>query len=548
MFRTILTSLRRMAHLMRVLTLHLLAHLGGRRLARLPLATRIFPAPGLSGPDRLRIALEDMGGTFIKLGQMLALQPDVLSFAYCNALFDLMDRVAPFEFGKVERLFLDETGRRPHEIFDTFEQTPIATASIGQVHMATLKGQRVVVKVQRPNVDRDFMGDIRLMKAMLRVIRKLRITPLYWLIEPVSEFVNWTQEELDYRHEARYMDRLRRNAVENAKERIPMVYWPHSTRRLLTLEYFEGITALNYLRSIEGGNRQYDQLLGEMRFDPNQFARHIIENFLGDAFRYGIFHADLHPANLIIQYDNTVGYVDFGITGVLSHYSRKELVALTLAYTRADLDGMCTAFFKVSSMDADSDIAGFRKGLQEFADDWYEARGDHRKLRKNFTFVMLDMLHLSKKTGIWPERDVIKYIRSSIAIDGLITRFAPGFDVGEYLAATCARYLREASFPGLTPAVLADWSYASSRLIRDGGVQVMGLLHKLSRSGGAMSPEKHPEGTDRRIVRLGGVLLVVSILTVATTETPTWGINLFTVETALLSLTGLLLLQALYRR
>ena len=536
-----------MVHILTVLLRHTVAQLSGMSQAKWPFLSSVLPAVKLTGPERLRTSLEELGGTFIKFGQMLALQPDVLPFAYCNALFDLMDRVAPFDFAKVEEIFVAETGRKPLEIFDSFEERPLATASIGQVHVAYLNGQKLVVKVQRPNVDTDFIGDIRLMRGTLRLIQKLRLTPLYWMIEPISEFVNWTMEELDYRHEARYMDQLRRNAQENPQEHIPMVYWQYTTRRLLTLEFFDGVTVLDFLRSLETGNQTRVRQLEDMYFEPEAFARHIIDNFLGDAFKYGMFHADLHPANLIILYGNVVGYVDFGITGVLSHYSRRELVSLTLAYTRADVDGMCMAFFKVSAMDANSDILGFRKGLQEFADEWYEARGDHKQLRKNFTLVMLDMLRLSKQTSIWPERDVIKYIRSSIAIDGLITRFAPDFNVGAYLASACERYLRQAKMARLSPTALVDWSYASSRLIRDGGYQAMSLLHRLAN----VRPESRYRGSvdkaGRRVSQLSGFTLMVTVLLLLTDEPVRIGFNLFTAELGLLSVVAALLAHTLYR-
>jgi ubiquinone biosynthesis protein len=547
MFQTTWSSLRRMGYIVLVLMRHAALYAGSRWLARWPVVGRRLAPFRLNGPDRLRTILEDLGGTFIKFGQMMALQPDVLPFAYCNALFDLMDRVAPFEFDKVRNLFIDELGRPPSDIFDTFDERPIATASIGQVHTATLNGQRLVVKVQRPNVDTDFMGDIRLMGVAIRLIKRLRWTALYWLIEPISEFVNWTQEELDYRHEARYMDQLRRNATENPDERVPVVYWPYTTRRILTTEYFEGITVLDYLRALESGDQKVVDRLRDMDFEPNQFARHIIDNFLGDAFRYGLFHADLHPANLIVLHGNTIGYVDFGITGMLSHYSRRELVSLTLAYTRADLDGMCLSFLKVSSMDADSDIAGFRQGLQRYADEWYEARGDRKRLRKNFTLVMVDMLRLSKQTGIWPERDVIKYIRSSIAIDGLITRFAPGFDVGDYLATTCARYLREARQPFLSPSILVDWSFSSSRLIRDGSYQMVSLLHRLSSLEAGSTDRDDTKAAGPRAAYLGGMLLVLSGVMLATDEPVRLGLNLFTAEAGLFALAGILLLHTVYR-
>src|SRR5258707_15492090 len=106
-------------------------------------------------------------------------------------------------------------------------------------------------------------------------------------------------------------------------------------------------------------------------FKHKKVPRHIIDNFLGDAFQHGIFHADLHPANLMILPGNVVGYIDFGITGVLSHYSRQNLVGLTLAYTRADLNGMCNSFVKGSAMGPNGDVGAFNEGLKRLADEWY---------------------------------------------------------------------------------------------------------------------------------------------------------------------------------
>ena len=529
-----------------VLIRHGVGYFIGSRLIGWAWLVRKVPTAGLSGPERLRTILEDLGGTFIKFGQMLALQPDVLPFAYCNALFDLLDRVAPFGIEKVKQVFIDELGRSPAAIFDKFSDQPIATASIGQVHVAYIDGRKLVVKIQRPEVDTEFMGDIRLMTTALRLIKRLHLSGLYWLIEPISEFVTWTREELDYRHEARYMEQLRQNAAENTRERIPLVFWQYTTQRLLVLEYFDGVTLIDCLRVMETGNPFVKSRLDTMGFDANQFARNIIDNFLGDVFKYGMFHADLHPANLIIMPENMVGYVDFGITGVLSHYSRRELVSLTLSYTRADLDGMSRSFFKVSSMDGASDVTGFRQGLQRYADEWYEARGNRQRLRKNFTLVMLDMLRLSRKTGIWPERDVIKYIRSAIALDGLITRFAPDFDVGEYLETSCARYMKDSQRPEISSETLVDWSLASTHLIRDGAYQLVTLLDKLSNPEGLPKQTRSGGIDGQRVLLLGLVIVTIALLMPVNVEQVQLGFNLFTAMSVVLTMTSLMLLRTVY--
>ena len=550
----VLPSLRRLRHIIAVVARHVLAHALGAQLTRWPKVACHLSIPRLSGPERLRGVFEDLGGTFIKFGQMLALQPDILSLEYCNVLFDLLDRCAPFDYAYVERTFIEETGKTASEIFDYLEPRPLATASIGQVHVGYLGGRKVAVKVQRPSVDTDFAGDIRLMVAMIKLIKRLRLRFFYWIIEPMSEFVAWTKEELDYRCEARYMEQLRRNARGNLHERVPEVIWQYTTRRTLVTEFLDGDTVLAYLRAIQTNDELMFNRLKSSGFDAQQVARHIIDNFLGDTFKHGIFHADLHPANLMILAGpgNIVGYVDFGITGVISRYSRQNLIAMTLAYTRGNLDGMCEAFFKVSAIDRASDVQRFRNGLKRLADGWYEMSGKGRRLRKNFTLVMLDMLRLSRATGIWPERDVIKYIRSCIAIDGLITRFAPGFDVGHHLEVVCDSYLKwQVRKSLLTYNKLIEWASAGEHLMRTGPFRVSSFLQRLATgeptisgkvSGASMRGE---HALQRRIGQLGVVVFGVSLLIALTREPVQWGVNLFTAEVVLIASAAMMLLRTI---
>jgi ubiquinone biosynthesis protein len=543
------SNLHRLEHIAAALMRHLLAHVVGALSIRWPWLAHRLPHSTLSGPERLRTLFEDLGGTFIKFGQMLALQPDILPLAYCNALFNLLDRITPFGFEQVEQIFFDEFGNRPSEIFEHFDPEPIATASIGQVYIAYLGEQKVAVKVQRPSVKTDFAGDIRLMTIAMHLIAALHVKPLYWLLEPMHEFVAWTREELNYLCEARYMEHTRRHAGDNAKEHVPAVFWDYTTHCVLTIEFLEGVTVLDYLRALAAGDEVMQQRLQTMGFEPNQFACNIIENFLADAFRHGMFHADLHPANLMICTENTVGYIDFGITGVLSPYLRRHLVALTLAYARGDLDGMCTSFFKVSARDGDSDVEGFRSGLSMLAGDWYMVEGKVRHLRKNITLVMLDLLKLSRQTGIWPERDVIKYIRSTVAIDGLITRFAPAFDVGKYLETICDRYLKwQGRQELLAFDTLIDWSSSSGHLVRDGALRAVTFLDRVAAGEvlGYAAFSAAGEATDasrRGAVQLAAVVFALSALMTVTGEAVQLGVNLFTAELVLMAAAIAMLLR-----
>jgi predicted unusual protein kinase regulating ubiquinone biosynthesis (AarF/ABC1/UbiB family) len=297
----------------------------------------------------------------------------------------------------------------------------------------------------------------------------------------------WTHEELDYRREAEYTERLRRNAEGRPQERVPAVLWSCTTRRILVSEFLEGTTVLAFLRARDGHDEATAQWLRRSGCDLHVVSRTIIDNFLSAVFRHGMFHADLHPANLLILPGNAVGYVDFGITGAISGYSRRNLVALTLAYTRADLDGMAESFFRVCSMGDDADPAEFKRQLKACGDSWYRRDGTACELRKNFTLVMLDMLRLSRATRIWPVRDVVKYIRSAIAIDGLISRMAPSFNVGQHLEEICAMHLRwQMPLALFTPTTFLDWASSGARLMADGTARLgTALAHLGARASNA---------------------------------------------------------------
>jgi predicted unusual protein kinase regulating ubiquinone biosynthesis (AarF/ABC1/UbiB family) len=545
---TLWLSLRRLAYITFVITKHVLAHVWGVLLAHLRPRSHVLT----SGPNRLRAALEELGGSFIKFGQMLALQPDILSLEYCNGLFDLLDRITPFDYPDVEKIFVEETGKTPSEIFDSFAPVPIATASIGQVHVAYLDGRKVAVKVQRPNVETDFAGDIRLMVSAMALIKRLRISALYWLLEPLSEFVTWTREELDYRREARYMEQLRHNARDNFNERIPEVFWQYTSRRTLVCEFLEGVTVLEYLRALEAGDELLPRRLEAAGFDALTFAQNIINNFVSDAFRHGMFHADLHPANLMILPGNCIGYVDFGITAVLSRYSRQNLIAMTYALVQADTKSMGPPFFNVSVMDDASDIDAFREGLKRLEDQWYMPNGRGRALKVNITTVMLDMIKLSRQTGIWPERDVVKYIRSAVAADGLINRFAAGFNLGQHLATICNQQLsQQASASIVTYHSFVNWTTSTGHIIEDGMFRVNRFLNRVaagellvSDHAGA-APLRSQKALRRTGVRLAASSFVVSLLVVATGESAHLGVNMFTAAALFVAASALMLFRTI---
>jgi len=498
-------------------------------LARHGLGHLIRRPRGVDGPTRLRLLLEDAGGTWLKFGQVLSLQPDVLPRDYCNALFDLLDRVPPFELAEVERVFREELGRRPAEVFDDFDPVPLASASIGQVHVASLGGRHLAVKVQRPDVDRSFQADLRLMLALESLITRLRLSRFYWLRRAISEFVDWTREELDYRTEARFMAALGYNARGNPREAIPGLLRELTTSRVLVADLLEGPVLVDYLRAIEaGGGAAFEiEYLGR-DFDRDELARNIVRNFVSDAFHHGLFHADLHPANLLILDNNVVGYVDFGITGSLSSFARRNLVALTLALARADLDAMMRHYLRLATMTDESDVAACRRGLADLIASWFDLDRDRPVLRTSFTRIMLDMLALGRRTELVPAPDTIRYLRSVITAEGLIARFAPEFDVGGYLEQVCEDELRELEWHDwLSPATLSESAVSGVRMISRAPAAI---ADRLRRDDGAGSMNDEPEDGDegRHVLQWGLVTLGCAAVVLLGGSEPTLGVNLFT--------------------
>lgn len=543
---------KRLAWILRVLVRHAMA---AQVIPRLRRFAPWLPESQLPGPERLRVLFEDLGGTFLKFGQMLALQPDILEVEYCDALFDLLDRIEAYPFSEAERVCVEELGSKPEEIFDTFDREPLATASVGQVYVATLEGKKVAVKIQRPNIEIEFSNDVRLMVLAMGLIRALRIKRLQWMLRPTREFVSWTREELDYRNEAGHSEELRRHAVDNPAQHVPAVDMRYTTRRTLVVEFLEGVTLIEYLRARAEGDEVRLRRLTPAGFDSVRFAGNVVSNFLGDAFQHGIYHADLHPANLMILENNVVGYLDFGITGLMGRYSRRHLLAMTLALARGDVETMKVEYQKITGREAGADRQALRAGLDSLAEGWYEQRAGQRRLRANITTIFNDILNLSRQTGFLPERDIVKFIRSSIAIDGLMSRFDPQFDLGLHIGESCARFLTwQARQEWVSADRLQDFGSAGGRLLLDGPVRASQWLERLADPGraAAEAPPAGDAGEDDAVLRRRCRVLALSMVGAAAFfaaagEPAPVGANLWTALVLFMTAAGLALASSLRR-
>jgi ubiquinone biosynthesis protein len=408
-------------------------------------ARRLRRRPG-DGPELLRAALEGLSGSFVKFGQILSLQIDSLPRAYCDSLLRLLDRVPPFPREQVDRVFQQELGATPDRLFDRFDYEPVASASIGQVHRATLKdGVAVAVKVQRPGIRRDFERDVQLMRVMIWFIFAFRIRRMYFMRDPVRELGAWTQDELDYRREAAFCGLLGQNAVHTPTERVPRVYWDLTRQRVLTMEFLPGPSVADYLRMVEDKDEEKLQALRDSGFVPGVFSSNVISNFLSDAFRFGVFHADLHPANLLILPNNVVGYVDFGIVAVLTPEARRKQIELTLAYSSGDAEAIYNGFLNICMVDEKADVSGLRRRIEELTGLWYRepALAGRVRFRVTVTQTMMDLLSVCQNYGVLVDREMIKYIRSTILADGLVSRLAPEVDLAGILRRVVEDYLAD---------------------------------------------------------------------------------------------------------
>lgn len=295
--------------------------LAGRRLfARQP------KHPTRTWTERIRLALEELGPTFVKMGQILSTRPFLIPPELAVELAQLQDNVAPFPYAEVRAIIEDETGKPLEESFSKFAEGPFASASLSQVHRAlTIDGTDVAVKVQRPKVKEVMEKDLAILRDMAELLeRYLPESRQFNPVAAVDELWKTARREIDFIAEARNTELFARNFADDPRIVVPEVYWELTTTRVLTLQYIDGIKITDIARLEEAG------------IDPAEITRVGGQLVARQIFEHGFFHADPHPGNLFALPGNRVAPVDFGMMGKLSRGSLELIADLLTAAARDD--------------------------------------------------------------------------------------------------------------------------------------------------------------------------------------------------------------------
>jgi ubiquinone biosynthesis protein len=281
---------------------------------------------------RLRETFERVGGTFVKLGQQMSSRLDILPRRYCEELASMLDRYPPFPTQEAVALIERSTGKKLDDIFSAFDPEPIGSASIACVYQAVLRqtGQKVAVKVRRPNIRALFEADFRVLDLFCLVAEALTIVPPNYTLNVRTEFRSSLTSELDFRREGRLGELFRRRALKTKEHRFtaPYVYGEYSSEEMLVQEFVSGMWLWEIFNTMDRKDAAGLARMRELNLDPKVIARHLLHAHNWSMYSHIAFHADPHPANIVVRANNELVFIDFGASGHMSP-KRKRLYRRT---------------------------------------------------------------------------------------------------------------------------------------------------------------------------------------------------------------------------
>jgi ubiquinone biosynthesis protein len=413
-------------------------------------------------PERIRATLEELGATWVKLGQILSTRRDLLPPAYQEELAKLQDDATPVPSEVIAELIAEELGEPPEEAFATFDRQPLAAASIGQAHAATLPdGTEVVVKVRRPGVVEQVERDLEILQNVAsRASRHWSVARDYDVAELVGDFAHTLRAELDYLTEGRNAERFAASFEGVDDVHIPRVYWDHTTSRVLTLERLRGIR----VSDLEG--------LDAAGVDRRALAERATRVTAKMIFEDGFFHGDPHPGNLFIEEGGRIGLLDFGMVGTVDAALRRRLATLLVAFTAQDADGLVDALLELGMARRPVD----RDALREDVTRLLERYGGAGIGEIPLVAVLEQLLGIVRRHHLRLPRDLALLLKVLVMDQGMAAALAPEFRLEDVLAPYAQRLVQQQ----LSPEALAPRFGEAVTAALQLGVELPAQLRRLS--------------------------------------------------------------------
>jgi len=395
---------------------------------------------GTDSPEQLATDLESMGPTFVKLGQILSSRPDLLPEPYLKALSRLQDKVKPFPFEEVEQTIVQELGVRLSKAFSSFEREPLAAASLGQVHKATLRdGRAVVVKVQRPGIRQQIIDELQVLDEIASMLEHTKSGRRYQVQKIFDEFRKTLVNELDYQKEAANMAQLAENLKEFKRIQVPLPVSGYTTRSVLTMDYISGqkITSLTPLARLD--------------IDGSVLADELFRAYLKQTLVDGLFHADPHPGNVFLTEDKNIGLLDIGMVGRTTPQLQEQLIKMLMAMSEGKSEVVCDIAIQVSQPNEEFDEKEFRRKVTSLIAE----QKDNRLKQMDMGKALLVLTRSAGENGLYVPTELTMLGKTLLQLDEIGKTLDPDFDPNSSVRQNVATLLNQRMWKSISPTNLA---------------------------------------------------------------------------------------------
>jgi ubiquinone biosynthesis protein len=457
----------------------------------------------LTAAERMRLVLEELGPTFVKLGQILSTRPDIIPAPFVQEFEKLQDNVPSFSFTELVNQIEQELGGTVENLFAEIDPEPLAAASIAQVHRARLPtGEQVVIKVRRPGVVDLVESDISAMMALAELAeRHISGSEIYDPTGVVREFARTIRREMDFVREGHTIEKFRDNFSQTKWMYFPRVYWEQSARAVLTLEYVEGIKVSDLtLLERSGLNRKI-------------IAHRGADAFLEMVLDHGFFHGDPHPGNVMILPDNVICLLDYGIVGRLDEELRTFLSDILLAIVNRDVDQVVSLLLFAGDISDNLDIRALKRDLSHFIDSYYEIPLKEIEVGR----MLMEFIEIITLYSIRIQPDLMLLAKSLVIVEGMGRSLDPAFNMVDHLRPFMERALRQKLSPRRISrdinSVLASYLSLARNLPRD----IKEIINRLNRNKFKIDLEhrgldKFTADFDRSMNRLSSSLILAALI------------------------------------